>query len=378
VTHSVMQMVYALAPGGSELLAGEVARAGIAAGMTMSVCALHRGGSLQQKLEKAGVRTHVIGRRDGFHPDTFLRAYRLFKRHRPTVVITHHLGQLFYSALGARLAGCRLLHVEHECYTIASTSAQRRLRFMTRLANRVVGVSEEVVSFLVNRVGLPSNKVELIPNGVDVGRFRPRPRALQVTLAKDGDEPIIGTVGRLDPVKDHATLVAAFGRVLTVWPNAMLVIVGDGEMRSALEVDIESRGMERHVKLLGERGDLDELIPAMDVFVLSSVCEGLPLALLEAMACGRPVVVTDAGAAAGLVNKAGAGRSVPCRDPEALARAILQVLESQSDASQMGRAGRAFVEKHHNLDETVAAYLSLVRKVGGPGHFCSGASRINR
>jgi len=161
----VMQIVHALCPGGSEMLASAIATAGVAQGTRMSICALHQGGALEAVLHPAGVTTHALARRPGFQPRVLVRLYRLFRRERVSVVVTHHLAQLFYSAIGARLAGSRLLHVEHEFYTLASATAKRRLRIAARLAERVVGVSEEIAEFLVREVGLPPAKVMVIRNG---------------------------------------------------------------------------------------------------------------------------------------------------------------------------------------------------------------------
>ena len=138
----VMQIVHALCPGGSEMLASAIATAGVAQGTRMSICALHQGGALEAVLHPAGVTTHALARRPGFQPRVLAGLYRLFRHERVSVVVTHHLAQLFYSAVGARLAGSRLLHVEHEFYTLASAKAKRRLRIAARLAERVVGVSE--------------------------------------------------------------------------------------------------------------------------------------------------------------------------------------------------------------------------------------------
>ena len=361
MTPHVMQVVYALSTGGSEVLAGAIGAAGVGAGMRMSICALHQGGALDAPLRRAGITTHTIARPDGFQPKVFARMYRLFRRERATAVLTHHLGQLLYSAVGARLAGARLIHVEHEFYTLAPAKARRRLRVLSRLADRVVTVSEAVSDFLVREIGLPSAKVLVIRNGVDVERFAPPTGRERIALGVPPDVPVVGTVGRLDPVKDHATLVAAFRRVREAVPTAMLVIIGEGQMRAELEASVERYGLQGSVMLLGERFDVASLLPGLDVFVLSSINEGLSLALLEAMACARPVVITDVGAAATVIGGTGAGILVPSKDPDALAAAVTRVLRDTSDAAHMGARARRLVEERYNLRDTVAAYLALCR-----------------
>ncbi len=357
----VMQIVHALCPGGSEMLASAIATAGVAQGTRMSICALHQGGALEAVLHPAGVTTHALARRPGFQPRVLVRLYRLFRRERVSVVVTHHLAQLFYSAIGARLAGSRLLHVEHEFYTLASATAKRRLRIAARLAERVVGVSEEIAEFLVREVGLPPAKVMVIRNGVDVERFAPPTGRERAALGVPPEVPVIGTVGRLDPVKDHGTLLAAFRLIREAFPATMLVIVGDGEMRPALEASVRVHGLERSVKFLGERADVAALLPGIDVFVLSSINEGLPLALLEAMACARPVVATDVGAAAAVVGGGRTGLLVPPNDPAALAAAAAQLLRDRNSAAHMGATARRLITERYDLRATIVAYLALCR-----------------
>jgi glycosyltransferase involved in cell wall biosynthesis len=357
----VMQVTYSLARGGSEQLAVAIARAGVERGFRMSICGLHSGGELEETLRSAGVDGHVIGRSPGMQPRIIGRLASLFRRERVNVVMTHHLGQLLYSAVGARLAGARLLHVEHEFYTLMSMKARRQLRTAGRLAERVVGVSDEVVRFLVDEVGLPATKVGLIRNGVDLSRFAPPAGRAPRPSGVPAGRPVVGTVGRLAPEKDHGTLIAAFGRIVASLPDAVLVIVGDGPARAEIESLVDRGGLRDSVRLLGDRFDVAALLPAIDVFVLSSVNEGLPLALLEALACARPVVVTDVGGVGGVVGKGEGGVLVPQRDPEAIARAVVGLLRDPAAAARMGAEGRRIVEERYDVTATIEAYLNLYR-----------------
>jgi glycosyltransferase involved in cell wall biosynthesis len=223
----------------------------------------------------------------------------------------------------------------------------------------VIAVSEDIGDFLVERVGIPRTKLAVIPNGVDTKRFAPSlVRVSDGTIAPAG-APVVGTVGRLDPAKDHITLLRAFRAVRAAIPSAHLVIVGDGACRGALEAFIGEHGLAGSVHLLGERSDIPALLAQLDVFVLSSVNEGLPLALLEAMACAIPVVTTDVGTAGVVVRSANAGVVVPPKDVDGIARAIVSVLDDASLARRLGTAGRAMVADRHDIAATVDAYLDL-------------------
>jgi glycosyltransferase involved in cell wall biosynthesis len=362
VTPHAMQVTHSLAVGGSEQLAAAIAGAGVRHQIRMSICALNCGGSLEAPLRSAGVTTHVIGRRPGIQPAVIVELAKLFRREKATVVLTHHLGQLLYSAIGARLAGARLLHVEHESYTLASAKAKWLLRLAGCLAERVIGVTEEVVRFLRDEVRLPPSKVSLIRNGVDTSRFSPPTGHEREALGIPPGKQILGTVGRLDPAKDQRTLIAAFRTIVAVAPDVMLVIIGEGPMRLGLERDVKQHGLGESVRFLGERFDVATLLPSLDVFVLSSVNEGLPLALLEAMACARPVVVTDVGGVAGVVDGGRAGVVVTPGNVDGIAKAVMGLLHDPVRAAELGAAGRKIVEQHYDVRSTIQAYLALCRE----------------
>jgi glycosyltransferase involved in cell wall biosynthesis len=354
-----MQVVYDLSAGGSELLACAIAVAGSARGVRMSVCGLGSSQALAPRLHASNVVTYSMARRPGLQPWLIARLYRLFRRERVTTIVTHHLGQLLYAGIAARLAGTRLLHVEHEFYTLQPVKEQRLLRAIAPLARRVVAVSDEIADFLVERVRLPRARVVVIPNGVDTERFAPRAADGPDDVAGLSGAPVIGTVGRLDPAKDHVTMLQAFCAVRAAVPSARLVIVGDGACRPQLEAFISEHGLGDSVRLLGERSDIPEVLSRLDVFALSSINEGLPLALLEAMACAKPVVTTDVGAAGAVVRRASAGIVVPPRDVDALAAGMLCLVRDLPRARRLGAAGRAVVERQYDLAATVTAYLAL-------------------
>jgi glycosyltransferase involved in cell wall biosynthesis len=356
----VMQVTYSLAVGGSEQLAAAIAQEGLRRRMRMSICALNHGGGLEAPLRAAGVTTHVIARPPGVHPALIARLAKLFRRGGVSTVITHHLGQLLYSAIGARLSGARLVHVEHDFHSLESDRAKRMLRVAGRLAQTVVGVSEEVVQFLVEEARLPASKVTLIRNGVDTSRYRP-PDGRERKKLGVARGPVIGTVGRLDPAKDHLMLLAAFRTIAATVPDAVLVIVGDGPMRPALEAYVKGYGLGEHVRFLGERLDVPALLPGFDVFALSSAHEGLPLALLEALACARPVVATAVGGVKVVVDTCGGGIVVAPGDVDGMTSAMLELLRDPLRAARMGAQGRKVIEERYDVTATLDAYLALCR-----------------
>ena len=354
----VMQVVYTLEPGGSESLSRDIILGLDQRTFSSSICALAGGGALENELKKERVPCYVMNRRSGFDKSLPWRLYRVFQRDRVDIVQTHHLGQLLYSVLGARMAGARLIHVEHECYSLQSRKAQGRLRWLSRWCDAVVGVSEGVSEFLRKEVGIPSSKVGTIRNGVDCQRFASHHWLTRDEAGFSDTDVLIGTVARLEPEKDLFVLLDAFHRVRALYSNAKLLIVGDGSLKGSLEQQASDLGLAKDVLFLGWRSDIPAVLGLFDIFVLSSFEEGLPMVILEAMAAAKPVIATAVGSIPDVVSSE-TGFLVPRRDPERLAGALQTLVLDAARRQTLGRAGRVFVESRYNLHDTVKGYQRL-------------------
>jgi len=372
----VMQVVHSLVRGGSERVACDLAMRLDRSRVRSSVCALDVGGPLAAELEAAGIAAHVTGRRPGRDARLIGTLYRLFRREQVDVVQTHHLTQLIYGALGARLAGATLVHVEHETFSLRSARARRRLRALSFFCDRVVAVGEEIRDFLVGEVRIARSRVALIRNGIDLARYRPGRRDFRRRIGLPVTERWIGQIARLEEEKDQATLLRAFASVRARHADTRLVLVGDGSLRASLEELARGLGVDAAVSFLGARSDVADLLPELDVFVLSSIREGLPLALLEAMACGVPVVGAAVGGLLDSVVDGVTGLLVPPRDPVATAAALNRVLGDEDLRLRLGRAAAEHVATRFGwprvaeLTETVYTQLAdatASRVVAGAG-----------
>ncbi|HXG05046.1 MAG TPA: glycosyltransferase, partial [Candidatus Binatia bacterium] len=245
----------------------------------------------------AGTPVHTLDKRPGVDPRTIGRLAALLRRLRPDIVHSRNWAT-FGAVVAARLAGVRtVVHGEHGRDAGDPDGLHPRRRWRRRLAplvSRFVTVSDDLRRWLVEHVGVPTAKVTRIYNGVDTSRFFPADTPWGRPFGLDLHEPVVGTVGRLDPVKDHAGLIQAFGRLAGDHPGARLLIVGDGPCRRELETLAASLTPGR-VTFAGERGDVPELLRLMDVFALASLGEGISNTILEAMATGLPVVTTRVG-----------------------------------------------------------------------------------
>ena len=342
----------------------------LGAGLTHVVITPGADGPLRDRFPKG---IPVIAMAERHRPDRWnaLRMARLFRSLRPDIVHSRNWSCID-AIIGARLAGVPVvIHSEHgrESNDPEGRNAMRRVgrRLLGPMVTQFVTVSRDLARWLVEDIGLPSRKVLSIRNGVDLLQFSPRGRqAARAALGIEADRVVIGTVGRLDPVKDQVGLVEAFSG-LAEDPRAILVIVGDGPCRRALETKVADLGLGGRVRLLGEREDVPVILAALDVFVLSSVGEGMSNAILEAMATGLPVVATGVGGNPELVVDGTTGFLVEPRSPAALAGPLRRYLADPAVLARHGAAARGLAEAEFSLERMVGEYEQLYRRFLGSG-----------
>jgi L-malate glycosyltransferase len=354
----VLQVVLGLNPGGTERLVIELARR-LHSKIPMAVCCLDDAGAWAPEVERSGIRVTALGRRPGFHPSLAIGVARAARAHGATVIHAHHYSPFVYSAL-ARLAppSPRVIFTEHGRLSDVGPSPRRRRanQVLRHLATGVFAVSENVKRHLVDE-GFRADRVGVIYNGIDIG---PLPdAAARVGVRRElgvSDETLaVGTIARLDPVKDLGTLIAATARLSASGRPALLAIVGDGDERQNLEAQASALGIIDRVRFLGHRDDARRWLAGLDVYVNASISEGVSLTILEAMAAGLPVVATRVGGTPEVVTEE-CGLLVPSRNAEALADAIHQLGERADRRRHRGAAGRARAEAHFMLDRMVASY----------------------
>ena len=232
-------------------------------------------------------------------------------------------------------------------------------RFTIPLSDLVVSNSEAGVSYAVE-LGADPDRVTVVPNGRDVERFRTAsPDAIRSELDIGTDELVVGTVGRLLERKGQFELLTAWADVQGRTPNARLLLVGDGEERDALASHAAELGCEDSVEFLGRRRDVPELLAAMDVFAFPSHFEGLPGAVIEAMAAGCPIVATPVDGTTDLLDDYRTGLFVPVESPAPLGWAITRLLESPELRAGLGESARAEATTEYTIDAMVGRFESL-------------------
>ncbi|HET7664088.1 MAG TPA: TIGR03088 family PEP-CTERM/XrtA system glycosyltransferase [Rhodanobacteraceae bacterium] len=346
-------------------------------------------GAMREQISDATVPCVALHKKPGKDWLFYVRLWRALRRLKPDMVQTYNLGTLDLGPV-VRLAGVRrLVHAEHgrDAADPAGDNVryQRLRRWMAPFVDRHVAVSPDLQRWLIDVVGMRAARVDYIANGVDLDAFRAAsPRSGARPILGDFAPPgtlLVGNVARLDKVKDHAGLLRAFQRLHAMDGNdtCRLVIVGDGPERAALERQVATLGLTPVVRLLGNRDDVAGLLAECDVFVLSSIAEGMPVTLLEAMAARLPIVATDVGGVAAVVEANVTGTLVPPRDARALADALLAYLCDAERRRRHGDAGYLRATTRFSLATMVSAYTALyddlLEERGRDGEPCAATSR---
>ncbi len=367
---NITHVVENLNRGGLERMVVDLARVQQDHGHRCQVVCLYEAGSLAHELTAAGIAVHACGKRAGPDLRALARVRRLVRTHGTGVLHTHNAVAHYLAVLATRGLGLRC--VVNTRHGMGENRRSLRREWLYRRAlgatDAVATVCEAARRSAIERGIVPAGKASVVPNGIRVETFEPAGEAMRRQLRQALGVPegtrVIGTVGRLNWAKDQAGLIRAFGRVYGRQPDTALVLVGDGELRAELQRCAAAEGVADHVHFLGDRDDVRELLRGMDLFVLSSLSEGYSMALLEASAAALPIVATDVGGNGEIVHDGATGRLVPASDVQALAGAMLTLLQEPARAMAMGQAARIWVEAEGSLEAMAERYAGLYAECG--------------
>ena len=341
------------------------------------VSCLYGSGSVADAIKAAGIPVIDLGAQGKWD----LRvACRLFSLLRGEEVQILHSFMFHADVLGriiGKLARVPIIISSRRNVEIGGQTRELVNRWTASLADRTIAVSEQVREVEIQRSGVDPSKVVTIYNGVDLKKFRginpAKGKELKRQFSIDIGTPVIGTVASFHKRKGYPYLIESLPLVLQRFPKAKALLIGDGHLRQSIRRKAEDLGLSSSVIFTGIRHDIPELLSIFDVFVLPSLWEGMPNVILEAMAANKPVVATRVGGIPEVVEDGVTGLLVPPRDPEALAEAIIALLQDRERAKAMGRAGRERVEKYFTVErmvqKTEALYEELIgeKMEGGEG-----------
>lgn len=324
-------------------------------------------GPLADRFLRLGVPIFQCQRRHRFDPAPFLQIHQIVKERQIDVAQTTLFWADFVGTLAARSARAPVVisweTVSHEGDPYHHQWQRRAgYRLAMRFVDKVVAVSHEIKNSLIRRRGLAADMIEVIHYGVDLDKFHSdgKFQGKKNELGFGEEEIIIALIARLEEVKGHRFYLEAFSQVAKKHPQVSTIFVGDGSCRAVLEKMVHETGLNARVRFLGIRHDIDEILNAVDLVALPAIAgEGLPNVVLEAMACGKPIVATTVGGTGEAVRHGENGFLVPPGEVAAMQKALEAILGDRSKMSQFGRNSRAIAEKEFSLRKQVAGFENL-------------------
>ncbi len=354
----IQHVVLSLQPGGLENGVVNVVNRLNPERFRSSVCCLKQAGEFAARLE-SDVIVHQMGWPGGNDLGLVWRLAQLFRQTRTDVVHTRNAEAFFYGFLGAKIAAVpAVIHSEHGRNFNDRPLRLWVQRMFSKRTDAIFSVSEALKQELVARLGIPAGRLEMIHNGVDASHFVPGNRTRdRATWGVAPGDVVVGSVGRLVTVKNFPLLLRAVSSLST--DRIVVVLIGDGPERPALEAIARELGIAARVRFLGHREDVAELLPAMDIFVLPSVSEGISNTLLEAMAAGVAVVASNVGGNPEVVRDRVDGLLFESGDEAGLRDKLQKMFADAVLRASLGRAARERMLSEFSMEAMIARYEQL-------------------
>ena len=357
----IVQLISQTVIGGAESYGHTLACELAQRGHSVRLLANRANGPLLERSCPAEFVSEALSRNSRLDPAILRFLLRHLRELRPHVLHAHNFGANSW----ARVLGTFFPEMAVVCHVhsgrMVTHYPRRRVyldRLMYRRADAVIVLNNEQVTFLEERLQVPRDRVHLMPNGIDMTRFSPPAPGKRSAMH-------VVCVASLTPVKDHPTLLKAWALVHSQVPEARLTLVGDGELRSRLEEQARGLGLGESVEFAGLRSDVMPYLERAGIFVLSSLREAMPLALLEAMATGMAAIATDVGGIPEMIEDGFNGRLVRPGDVDTLAHRLIQMLKDPTRQTRLGAAARETVVRRYSLTASIDQLESLYEKLAG-------------
>ena len=365
----IVHLIYRLDFGGLEMLLVECVNRMPADRFRHAIVCLTDYTDFSKKIARADVELFALHKPPGLGLGMHLKIWTLLRRLKPAVLHTYNLGAIEYT-VAAALAGVPVrVHAEHGRDASDPEGKNPKHNLLRRLVSPFIDyfipVSADLQGWLRNTIGIPERKNRLVNNGVDTDKFRAskdKPDGI-LPWPDARDCFVIGTVGRIQDVKNHAGLVDAFIELCAQYPQQRaklrLAIVGDGPMLARLKQKVRDAGIDELVWLPGARSDIERILQTFSVFAMTSIAEGTPVVLLEAMSSSLPVVATRVGGIPEVVADGHTGTLVTSGDMHAFAQALGRYLDQPQLMTAHGAAGRERIEQRYSMTAMLQSYTEL-------------------
>ena len=315
------------------------------------------------ELKKNNILVYIPFRKNPNKPDylNFLKLYRFIERNKFDIIHTHNTAAFIDGVIASKMAGVPvIIHTDHARAFPDKKRYMLAEWFLSRFTTKIVAVSEHTRSKLIEYEKLSPSKVIVIPNGIDERKYAvTADHRKKKELGIEKHYPILGLGVRLIEQKGVEYLLKAMPSILQEFPKTMLLIAGGGPFQQNLQTMSEKLGIAQAVKFLGFRLDMPEILSILDIYVLPSIWEGMPLVILEAMAAKKPIVATKVGGIPEAVIHNHSGLLVPPKDPEALANAILKILKNSNLAASLAENAYNRFLKYFTVKKMVSRYEQL-------------------
>ncbi|MEW6213669.1 MAG: glycosyltransferase [Nitrospirota bacterium] len=326
------------------------------------ICLDHPIGTFGRQLQEKGYEIIACDRKPGFDLSVVRMIHNLIVQHNIDVLHCHQYTPYVYGLFGAAFTRAKVIFTEHGRFYPDRRRFKRILLnpLLSCFTDYVTAISMATRNALIQYENFPRKNIKVIYNGIDDSRYMlPSEVDLRQSLGINQDALILGTVARLDPIKNQKMMIKALGIIRSKHPNSCLLIVGDGPERENLESAALELGLSSHVLFTGFREDAHRFMKIMDIFLLTSFSEGTAMTLLEAMACGLPCIVTDVGGNPEIVKDQDTGFVVSSNDEKALSKVIDMLIENGDLRKKIGMAGRKRFEANFTVDKMVGAYQGM-------------------
>jgi glycosyltransferase involved in cell wall biosynthesis len=322
-----------------------------------------------EKCREQGIETAVFPCRGKFDRKTIAQIRKFIKKNEIGIIHSHGYKSNLYSFFASLGLSTNLVAT---CHNWLGDDSKMKLyasldRFILRRFNNIIAVSEPVKKRVIDS-GVPFRKVGIVQNGISLDRFDPMQRTNNVrsALGISDDRIVIGSVGRLSAEKGHGNLLSISNDIVEKHPKCVFLIVGDGILKQDLQREYDFP----FVIFTGARNDVHELYRCMDIFVLPSLTEGLPMVLLEAMASKLPIIASNVGAIPTVIKNGSSGLLVEPGDTESLKKSLLYLLENPEKAKKLGQKANQTVNENFSSSKMADEYTNIYNKLSIAAQAC--------